>query len=111
MDVSFRKRKLEKTLNSMKEMKKAFGNRMAKVIAMRLAVLKSAKVLSMVPTTRPDRRHQLTADRDEQYAVDLVHPNRLVFEPNHNPLQRKSDGGIDTDQVTAITIIAVIDYH
>lgn len=57
------------------------------------------------------RRHQLRGDRDEQYAVDLVHPCRLVFEPNHEPLPRRQDGGVDTDQVTAITIIDVIDYH
>ena len=77
----------------------------------RLAVLKAARNLGMVPMTPPDRRHQLSANRDEQFAVDLVHPRRLVFEPNHEPLPRRDDGGIDTDQVTAITILDVIDYH
>lgn len=84
---------------------------MAKTIKMRMAVLKNARTLYLVPTTKPDRRHQLHADRDEQYAVDLVHPHRLVFEPDHNPIPRKEDGGVDTEQVTAITIIEVIDYH
>lgn len=78
---------------------------------MRLAVLQNARNLGLVPTTPPERRHQLRADRDEQFAVDLVHPYRLVFEPNHDPLPRKDDGGIDTDQVTAITIVDVVDYH
>lgn len=77
----------------------------------RLAVLKAARTLALVPTTPPDRRHQLRGDRDEQFAVDLVHPHRLVFEANHDPLPRKDDGGIDVEQVTAITIIEVIDYH
>lgn len=84
---------------------------MAKVIMMRMAVLRNARHLSMVPTTPPDRRHQLSGDRDEQFAVDIVHPHRLVFKPNHEPLPRKDDGGIDTEQVTAITILDVIDYH
>lgn len=84
---------------------------MARVIMIRLAVLKAARNLGMVPMTPPDRRHQLSANRDEQFAVDLVHPRRLVFEPNHEPLPRRDDGGIDTDQVTAITILDVIDYH
>ncbi len=70
-----------------------------------------AQTLSMVPGTKPDRRHQLEGNRAGQYAVDLVHPNRLVFVPNHDPIPRKKDGGIDTDQVTAITIIEVVDYH
>ena len=77
----------------------------------RLAVLKAARTLALVPTTPPDRRHQLHGDRDEQFAVNLVHPHRLIFKPNHEPLPRKDDGGIDTGQVTAITIIEVVDYH
>jgi len=77
----------------------------------RLAVLRAAKTLALVPTTPPDRRHQLLADRDEQFAVDLVHPYRLVFEPDHDPVPRKIDGGIDVARVTAITVLDVIDYH
>jgi proteic killer suppression protein len=40
---------------------------MAKTIAMRLAVLRAAHTLSMVPTTPPERRHQLRGGRDEQW--------------------------------------------
>lgn len=111
MDIAFRTRKLEKTFNSAGELQKAYGARIAKAIMIRLAVLKAARTLDLVPTTPPDRRHQLRGDRDEQFAVDLVHPRRLVFEPNHDPLPRKDDGGIDVEQVTAITIIDVVDYH
>ncbi len=111
MNIDFARQKLEKTFNSQTALKSAFGNRMARTIAMRMAVLRHARTLSIVPVTKPDRRHQLEGDRAGQYAVDLVHPKRLVFEPNHNPMPRKKDGGIDTDQVTAITIIKVIDYH
>ncbi len=77
----------------------------------RLAVLKTAHNLALVSTTTPDRRHQLRGDRDEQFAVDLVHPHRLVFKANHDPIPRKEDGGIDVEQVTAITITNVINYH
>ena len=59
----------------------------------------------------PARMHQLKGNRDEQFAVDLVHPYRLVFEPNHDPLPRKKDGGINLEQVTAIKIMEVVDYH
>ena len=84
---------------------------MARVIMMRMAVLRAARNLGLVPSTPPDRRHQLVGDRDEQFAVDLVHPYRLVFEANHEPLPRKDDGGIDTEQVTVITVLDVVDYH
>ena len=111
MDIVFRTRKLEKTFNSADELKKVYGAPMARKIQVRLAVLKAARTLALVPTTPPDRCHQLSGKRDEQFAVDLVHPRRLVFEPNHEPLPRRDDGGIDTEQVTAITIIEVVDYH
>ena len=111
MDIAFRTRKLGRVLNAADALQKAYGVRIAKVIMMRMAVLRAARNLALVPTTPPDRRHQLSGDRDEQFAVDLVHPYRLVFEPSHEPLPRKHDGGIDTEKVTMITILDVIDYH
>lgn len=83
----------------------------AKAIMKRMTVLRAARDLSLVPVTPPERRHQLTEDRDEQYAVDLVHPKRLIFEVNHDPIPRNEDGGIDLTKVTAITIVEVVDYH
>jgi len=77
----------------------------------RLAVLNSARTLADVPSTRPERCHPLKAKREGQYAVDLVHPRRLVFKPNHDPVPRKDDGGVDLDKVTSIIIIEVVDYH
>ena len=65
----------------------------------------------MVPTNPPERRHQLSGERNGQYAVDLVHPHRLVLQPNHDPVPRLADVGIDVGHVTAITIVEVIDYH
>ena len=77
----------------------------------RFAVLQDAETLSEVPATPPDRMHQLKGNRDEQFAVYLVHPYRLVFILDHEPLPRKEDGGIDLERVTAITIVEVTDYH
>ena len=111
MNIAFRTRKLEKTFNTAATLRKTYGERMARVIMMRMAVLKTARDLFSVPTTPPERRHRLRGDRDKQFAVDLVHPHRLVFEANHTPLPRRADGGIDIERVTSITILDVIDYH
>ena len=54
---------------------------------------------------------ELHKKRKGQHAVDLVHPYRLILQPNHDPLPRGKDGSLDTEQVTAITIIEVTDYH
>ncbi len=111
MDITFRTRKLEKNFNRADSLQKTYGARMAKIIMMRMTVLGAADNLEQTPVTPPDRRHQLTGDRDEQFAVDLVHPLRLVFEADHEPVPRKDDGGIDTERVTAIKILDVGDYH
>ena len=111
MDITFRTRKPEKTFNSAVALKRAYGARMAKVIMIRLAVLRAARNLALVPTSRPERVHRLRGDRHDQYAVDLVHPYRLVFELDHAPLPRVEDGGVAAEQVTAIVIVEVIDYH
>ena len=49
--------------------------------------------------------------RKEQYAVGLVHPHRLVFEPRRSSVDASDAADSDTGGVTAITIVAVIDYH
>lgn len=110
MDIGFRTKRLKKTFDSEKELKKVYGN-LASTIQLRLAVLRNAPTLSEVPTTRPERRHQLRGQRSGQYAVDIDHRYRLVFEPNHDPVPQKEDGGIDTDSITAITIREITDYH
>lgn len=111
LNIAFKTNRLAKTFNSKREMDKAYGARMARILANRLAVLRSAQALSMVPSTPPERRHQLHKDWRGHYAVDLIHPYRLIFKPNHRPLPRLPDGGIDVAEITAIMIVAVIDYH
>jgi proteic killer suppression protein len=111
LDIFFKTRKLAKVFNSERELRKQYGDRMARTIAVRLAVLKHARTLSMVPVTPPDRRHRLAGKRKEQYAVDLVHPHRLVFEPRRGTAGAGNDTDHDTGGVTAVTIVEVIDYH
>ena len=111
MTIIFRTAKLQRTFNSEKALVREYGNKNAKRIAVRMAVLSAAAHLSAVPTKKPDRCHQLKGTRQGQFAVDLVHPFRLVFCPSHNPVPRKEDGGVDVFRVTAIEIVEVEDYH
>lgn len=59
----------------------------------------------------PGKCHQLRADRAGEFALDLWGPYRLIFVPDHDPIPRLSDGGIDRAQVTRILIKEVDDYH
>ena len=111
LDIAFKTRNLAKICNTERTLKAKYGDPMAKTIMRRLVVLENARTLARVPTSKPERRHQLTGNRSGQYAVDLVQPYRLIFVPDHDPLPRLDDGGIDTDQVTAIKVMGITDYH
>ena len=111
MDITFQKRTTEKIFNSEKELIKEFGPENGRLIMRRMLVLKAATCLIEVPYTKPERRHELSGNRCGQFSVDLKQPYRLVFKPNHNPLPKKNDGGLDLKQITAITILDVEDYH
>ncbi len=110
MNISFADKKTGKILNAEKELQRKYG-RNARCIMRRMVVLYSAPSLAHVSHRTPERRHELEGQRKGSFAVDIRHPYRLVFKPNHDPVPLKKDKGIDLIKVTAITILGVEDYH
>ena len=110
MEISFDNKKLEKVFRKHQALVKKYGPKGAQRIIQRYVALQSVANLDEMRSL-PGRCHELTGDHKGQYALDLVHPYRLIFEPDHEPIPRKSDGGIDWTAGTAVTIIAVEDYH
>ena len=111
MQIRFADAKLEKVLSVGKALVRTYGQPMAKRIMTGLGVLMAADDLARVPTGGSIRCHQLTNDRDEQFAIDLVHPRRLIFGIDQNPIPRLPDGGIDKSKVTRVLIVEIADYH
>lgn len=111
MEITFTSRKLQKVCNSAKEMQTKFGKPLTERLQQRLAELKAADTLEDMRRLPPARCHELSQDRKGQLAVDLVQPKRLIFEPDHNPVPRKPDGGLDWPRITRIRVIEIIDYH
>lgn len=110
MELEFASRALRKQMEDEKVMSRTYGER-AKPLRLRLALLREAANLSDVPHTPPPRRHKLTGDRDGQFAVDLRHPWRLIFEPANDPAPLLDDGSVDLTAVTRVRILEVSDYH
>lgn len=113
LDIQFRKRSLRDACSSESALRRRFGD-LAGTLALRLQLLFAAPNLEQVPRTKPIRCHQLDGKRKGQFAVDLKHPHRLVFRPNHDSVPLNQGGGIDRNAVTAIEIIEIIeiiDYH
>ena len=113
MDISFKSTKLEKEFNEGKRLKKVHGDLRAKKIGLRLAEFRAAISLNdfWPPKSGPARCHELTGKRKGELSVDLDHPYRLIFVPNHEPVPLKPDGGLDWKQVTAIMITEIEDTH
>ena len=84
------------TIASVAERK--YGFQMAEKIQMRIDQIKAADSVEEMIQFKIGRCHPLHQNRKNQYAVDLVHPMRLVFEKNG-------------DEIQIANIIEIIDYH
>ena len=111
MDISFSRSKLQKIFNSRSELNREYGDEQARIIMRRMTVLSAAENLKDVSRLPPERCHELTGNMQNHFAIDLKQPFRLIFLPNHEPLPKKDDGGIDLEKVSAIKIIEIKDYH
>lgn len=114
MDVFFKNKKLEKAFNEGAQLKKLHGVKRAEKIRIRMKELRAASSLKdfWPPKSGPTRCHELTQGRRKgQLSVDLDHPYRLIFIPNHDPVPTDESGGLDWSQVTAIKILEIEDTH
>lgn len=111
MDVTFRSKKLQKTCSNHREALKAHGPNRGKRLLQRLLELRAADNLSQIPHTPPPRCHELTGNMKGTFSVDLDHPWRLLFVPNHDPVPKLPDGGWDLSAITAVEITKIEDTH
>ena len=111
MEVKFRTRKLARVFGRQELLQREYGQENARIIMRRMSVLLAAPTLKDVPATKPERRHQLEGSRSAQFAVDAKNPYRIVFVPANDPVPMLVNGGYDLSRITAITIVAMEDYH
>lgn len=71
---------------------------MAELIHLRIDQLNATETVEEMINFSIGRCHQLNGNREGQYALDLVHPYRLIFVK------------ID-DQIQIVKIIEIVDYH
>ena len=102
---------MQKACSSDKEARKRWGDRMARLLEQRLMELRAADTLADISHLRPTRCHEEIGNRAGQISVDLVHPFRLIFEPDHDSVPQKPDGGLDRGSVTRVLVLEVCDPH
>ena len=109
MEIFYKTKKLAKVLNSSKLIDKNYGASASK-LKIRLddmALVDNLEILMGLP----GRHHPLTGDRKGQFACDLEHPFRLIYEPANEPLPTDKNNSLIYSEVTIVEIIEVKDYH
>lgn len=79
MEILYRSKKLRKVCTDANVARKEYGDEMARKIHQRIDAIKAADTVEILVQGYIGRCHLLTGNRAGQYAMDLVHPYRLVF--------------------------------
>ena len=110
MQISYKNNKLEKSLSSPREILKNYGTR-AKNVNQRMEDLKAVVNLNDLSLFPQANLHELKGDKKGLLAVDISANYRIIFKPDHEPVPKKDDGGLDWRAVKKIKIIEIEDYH
>ena len=98
MKITYKTKTNEKVCTDVRTAERKHVSKMAEKISQRLDEIRAADTVETMVRFRIGRCHPLTGDRNGQFAVDLVHPYRLVFEKNGEEIQ-------------IANIIEIVDYH
>lgn len=80
MEITYKNKKKMKVCTDAKVAERTYGREMAEKIDQRIGEISAIDTVEMMIRFHIGRCHPLALNRKKQYAVDLVHPYRLVFE-------------------------------
>ncbi len=98
MEITYKNNRIKKVCTDAKIAEKTYGREMTEKIHQRIDEIAAADTVEIMIQFRIGRCHPLKQNRKGQYAVDLVHPYRLVFEKKGNEIQ-------------IANILEIVDYH
>ena len=98
MNITYKSNKIKKVCTDAKAAERTYGREMANKIHQRIDEISAADTVEMMIQFHIGRCHPLAQNRKGQYAVDLVHPYRLVFEKTG-------------DEIQIANILEIVDYH
>lgn len=98
MEIDYKSKGIEKVCTNAGAADKKYGAEMSEKIHLRIDQITAASTIEELVQFHIGRCHPLTGDRKNQYAMDLVQPQRLVFEKHGKEIQ-----------IAYIT--EIVDYH
>ena len=110
MDIFFQSKKLEKIASDPRKCLKELGQTRAELFQKRLRDLYRAETLEDVRYL-PGRYHELSENRNGQWACDLDQPYRLIFEPHEDPIPTDENGKYVWIEIKGVEIVEIVNYH
>lgn len=98
MKITYKNDKIKKICTEVKTAEKKYGREMSDKIHQRIDEISAADSVEMMIQYHIGRCHSLVLNRKGQYAVDLIHPYRLIFEKTG-------------DEIQIANILEIVDYH
>ncbi len=98
MEIEYQNRSIEKVCTNASVAEKKYGSEMAEKIQMRIDQINASPSIEYLIQYHIGRCHPLHHNRKNQFAMDLVHPMRLVFEKQGTDIQ-------------IACIMEIVDYH
>ena len=98
MKITYKTRKIEKVCTIASEAEKKYGSEMAEKIHQRIDEIDASDTIEEMVQYHIGRCNPLKGNRKVQYAMDLVHPYRLIIEQIG-------------DEIKIANIMEIVDYH
>lgn len=98
MRIEYKNNKIRKICTNASIAEKTYGVQMAEKVHMRIDQITAADDVESLVLAHIGRCHRLQGNRANQYAMDLVHPYRLIFD-------------IKGVKVQIALIEEIVDYH
>ena len=110
MIIIFANKKLREFANDNNHAIRKMGSKRAELYLRRIDDLANAGSFAELEHL-PGRFHPLTQNRKGQWACDLDHPYRLIFEPREVPSSFDIFDKIGWNKIKCVVIIEITDYH
>ena len=110
MDVTYKNKELKKYAEDARFSVRKLGQARSELYLTRIGDLLAAETLEDVRNL-PGRYHELKENRKGQWACDLDHPYRLIFEPHETPIPTNSSGQYIWLEIKGVEIIEINNYH
>lgn len=98
MNITYANKQLKAICTNAEKARRKYGQAMADKIHQRIDEIKASDSIEIMLKFKVGRCHCLKENRKNQYAVDLVHPYRLVFTKLGDAIQ-------------VAHILEIVDYH